>query len=107
MSPQKYRHIPVEVEAMTLTKENAEELANWCGGKIVEEQNPADPDDVYVGINFPTYDGNKRLSQGEVLVRNKNGHFSKQNAGFFANMFEEVKPAPPLPHAHVTGARRI
>jgi hypothetical protein len=104
---QKYRHIPVEVEAIQLTKENAEEVAAWCGGHIIEEVNPADHEDVYVGINFPTLDGNKRISEGQMLVRSSAGHFMVHNAGFFETMFKPIDPVQPLPHSHIPGARQI
>jgi hypothetical protein len=86
----KYVHVPVEVEAVMLTKDNAEEVAQWCGGRIVEEVNPLDRDDVYVGINFPTYDGNKRLSQGMVLVRNSRGGFQALSKIQFEKMYGEL-----------------
>lgn len=104
---QEYEHIPVHVEAIELNDENAEQVAEWCGGRVVREETL--DGDMSLAVNFPTIDGNKRLSSGQVLVRSKTGQFMAHNKGFFETMFQpkkQVRP-PVLPHAHIPGARRI
>lgn len=91
---QRYRHVTVEVEAMQLTKENAEEVAAWCGGVVKEETNPADHTDVYVAVDYPTMDGIKRLSEGMYLAKAEGGSFVKHSPGFFTTMFNPVEETP-------------
>lgn len=102
---QKYRHIPVDVDAVQLTQENAEQVAAWCSGRVVEEYDLND--EKHVAINFPTLDGIKHVSEGQMLVKSSAGHFMVHNAGFFETMFKPVEPVKPLPHSHIPGARRI
>lgn len=103
---QQYRHIPVDVEAIQLTKENAEEVAAWCSGRVLEEYDLNE--EKTVAVHFPTlYDGVKRVAEGQMLVKSKAGQFMVHNAGFFETMFKPVEPVKPLPHSHIPGARRI
>lgn len=104
---QKYRHIPVDVEAIKLTSENAEEVANWCGGRITHETDPFDENVKTVVIYFPTLDGNKRVAEGQYLGRSSAGNFMVYNAGFFETMFKALPEVKPLPHSHIPGARQI
>jgi hypothetical protein len=106
---QNYRHIPVDVEAMQLTKENAEEVAAWCGGVVKKEINPNDPEDTYVCVDFPTMDGVKRVQENGYLMRSKAGHFTRHTQGFFEHMFKphDVPARPVLGHEHIPGARKI
>lgn len=87
---QTYQHITVQVEAMLLTKENAQEVADWCKGTIVTEYDAHDPTTEYVGINFPTPEGNKRVSEGQYLVKSPGGNFVRHSAGFFTTMFNPI-----------------
>lgn len=71
-----YEKDPEQLIAVQLTKENASDLAKWCGGRIVEESDALSPQKKYVGINVPIFDGPKRLSEGDYLARNRDGQFS-------------------------------
>jgi len=77
------------VDARQLTVDNVDILAQWCGGMKVEEKNPRDPSDVYVGLNVPTISGGLRVSQGDWLVKQENGVFVKYTAFDFNRQFEE------------------
>lgn len=63
-------------EARTLTERNAEELAEWCGGKAVIERDALDftPSP---GINVPVGKGLgvKRASLGDIIIRKDDGTF--------------------------------
>lgn len=86
----RYRLKTYEIEAEQLTKENAEELTKWCGGQIVEETNPLNKEEKFVGINVPTLQGNKRLSEGDYLVQRGNGAFVVLDRQYHENMYEKV-----------------
>lgn len=110
MTKQTYRHIPVDVEAMQLTRENAEEVAAWCGGVVKEEINPRDHEDISLCVDFPTMDGVKRVQEGGYLMRTAGGHFTRHTKGFFEHMFKPIEGEPQRPilgHEHIPGARRI
>lgn len=67
----KYRHgrLGTIVEAERLTMDNAEELAAMVpGAQIVQEIDPINGEHM-PGLNIPTPEGMKRLSQGQYLVR--------------------------------------
>lgn len=105
---QQYRHIPVDVEAIKLTKENAEEVAAWCHGEVLEEIDLHDEKHVAV-VFMSLHEGRKRVAEGQMLVKSSAGQFLIHNAGFFETMFK-AKPEETqfqLPHSHIPGARKI
>lgn len=102
---QKYNHIPVSVEAVLLTKENATEVADWCGGHVVDETDLSG--DPYVAIFYPTMDGNKRVGEGQYIARSAGGNYLTYSKGFFDAMFNVAPKPPHLPHSHIPGARSI
>lgn len=67
--------IPPLVEAQQLDRDNAEELAEWCGGVLVEEIDPFDSDIRMPGINVPTPDGNVRASYTDYILQFDLGYF--------------------------------
>ena len=67
---EQYRTRGVTVEAVQLTAENVQEVADWCGGFIVKEQDSVDRTKFYAGINVPLPHGRERLSEGQFLVKN-------------------------------------
>lgn len=85
----KYRRITSVLEAAEVLPETAEVVAHWCGGRVVEETNPTDRSDVYVGINVPTMRGVVRASQGDVIVRDNDG-FRVEKAHAFHQMYREI-----------------
>lgn len=84
----KYRKKAVEVEAIQLGKDNAEEVAQWCGGLIVEEIDPEDDDKRYVAINIPTLEGTMRASEGDYVIKGVRGEFYPCKAEIFAATYE-------------------
>lgn len=85
-----YRSKPVIIEANLLTKENAEAIAVWCGGRLVEEANAENPLDKYVGINVPTLNGPARASEGDYVVKGELGDFWPCKPNQFASKYEKV-----------------
>ncbi len=80
----------IEVEAAQITSDNVKDLTAFCGGLIVEELNPFDTHQTFVGINVPTPDGRRRASEGDYVVRNHNGEFRVFKHGAFLSMYEPV-----------------
>jgi hypothetical protein len=62
-------------EAKTLTADNAEELAAWCGGKAVVEHDALNHEQSSPGINVPVGDDVKRASMGDMIIRQNDGTF--------------------------------
>jgi hypothetical protein len=55
-------------EARQVSKESAKDIAEWCGGVLVEEIDPFDPSIKTPGVNVPTLRGPKRASQGDYVI---------------------------------------
>lgn len=85
-----WRKQPVEIEANCLTKDNAEAVALWCGGQLVEEINPEDSADRYVGINIPTLEGVMRASEGDYIIKGVQGEFYPCKPSIFTSTYEKV-----------------
>jgi hypothetical protein len=62
-------------EARVLTRANAEELTQWCGGLPVVEHDALDHEKTFPAINVPYGDGAKRASLGDTIVRMHDGSF--------------------------------
>lgn len=83
-----YRKKPVEVQAIQLTPSNAEEVASWCGGSVVEEIDPINPDKRYVGVNIPTLEGVMRASEDDYVIKGVKGEFYPCKPDVFAATYE-------------------
>lgn len=67
-------------DVRTVTAANAAELAEWCGGRLVEEKNDQDPSKTQPGINVPIDLINglvTRACVGDVIIEH-NGTFKVQ-----------------------------
>ena len=78
------------VEAVQLTKHNVKEVAEWCVGREVEEIDALDPEKRWVGINVITWEGLKRLSEGDFLVLDAMGDFHIRWPEQFEITFEKI-----------------
>lgn len=77
------------VEAVLLTRDNIEDVARWCSGQQVQEIEPefgdfADAPKTLVGLNVPTPDGNKRVSEGQYVVHSGGDYFAAKYGSFHA-----------------------
>ena len=88
--PQRYRLIPVSVEAIQLSVETAERAAVWTGGRIVEEIDPINSTKRFVALNIPTLEGVQRASDGDYVVRSLGGEFSVMRAREFERKYELI-----------------
>ena len=102
--PMKFRKKPVEIEAMQLTRDNAQEVARWCGGRVVELVKPSDPTDVYIALSIPTLEGAMRAETfhqstwngreytgGDWIIRGVQGEFYQCKPDIFEATYEPTK----------------
>ena len=91
--PVKYRKKPVVIEAWRVTPENVHQVANWCGGLVVEDAKPGDPSDVYVALKIPTLEGvmtAETYHGGDWVIRGVRGEFYPCKPDIFEATYEEV-----------------
>jgi hypothetical protein len=62
-------------EAKTLTEDNAQEVAQWCGGRAVIQHDALDHDVTTPGVNVPVGDSVQRAQVGDMVIRNDDGSF--------------------------------
>lgn len=95
----RYRKKPVEIEAMPLTRENVDQVAQWCGGRVVHEESPRDRTDVYVALDIPTLEGTMRAQavdlsgrhpHGDVVIRGVQGEFYPCKPDIFAATYDQI-----------------
>lgn len=81
------------VEAMQLTSDNVEEVANWTKGQLVAEIDPVSGK-IYAGLNVREYDSPEasvnRVSEGDYVVL-LHGVFMPYKPVRFAYTFEQVQ----------------
>ena len=63
-------------ESYIITYTNAEEVADWCGGRSVVQHDALDHEATITGVNVPTRDNVQRASVGDMVIRNHDGSFS-------------------------------
>ena len=97
--PTRYRKKPVTIEAVALTPENVHAVANWCGGRVIEQGKPSDPSDVYLGLDIPTLEGTMRgetrdtsgrYPHGDWIIKGVKGEFYPCKPDIFAATYEAV-----------------
>lgn len=85
-----YRLIPVDVEAIHLTRDTVREAALWCGGVEVEEIDPTDSSRRFPALNVPTRDGVCRCSEYGYVVKNSTGDFEVWSQRKFERTYERI-----------------
>lgn len=89
-----------EVSHVQLTKENAQAVADWTQGYLVEERDSL-TGEPFVGLNMPTGNGNTvRVSEGMHITQHFLTKFEWTQASFdrlFAPIHEEVPMDDELP----------
>jgi hypothetical protein len=83
---EKYTSKVRTIDALQLTPENADSIAEWCGGGIVVEKGLNGKD--LVGVNIPTLQGVTRASEGDYVIRNASGTFQTMSRFAFESEFE-------------------
>ena len=81
----------VEIEAVQLTADNADEVSKWSGNSpIVVEHDALDHSKTQPGLNVGTFDGNRRASVGDFIVKDLLGEFHVRQQGDFLSKYEPV-----------------
>jgi hypothetical protein len=62
-------------EGRMLTAYNADYIAEWCGGKVVQQHDALDHGVITEGVNVPTPVGVKRAQRGDMVIRQHDGSF--------------------------------
>lgn len=77
---ERYRKKPVEIEAMRLTKANAEQVAEWSGATL-----------FYDGrFVISTLEGDMRADVGDWIIRGVKGEFYPCKPDIFAATYDKV-----------------
>lgn len=84
--PHRYAKRPVVIEAWQLTKVNAEDVANWCGGRVGQDRDRGQFDPPHVDI--PTLEGLTRASSGDFVIRGVKGEFYACKPDIFRLTYE-------------------
>lgn len=96
---QKKGETHIRVEAVRLNEDNAEAVARWCGGELVEEIDPMHGDETQPGINVFTSKNVERASLHNYVVRIGRNFYVLSNR-YFESLYEPVnRPSPPLESA--------
>ena len=81
-----YRTRHVIVEAIQLTRENAEKVTTWCGGRLYDDKKGL------LGIYIFNQPNVVRVNEGEFLVRSSHGEFVAYTKEHFEAIF--TRPIP-------------
>jgi hypothetical protein len=84
-----YKRRPNPVQAVSITKDNVEEVAIWCGGEPVTEIDALHKTVTYVGINVPTVNGVERASETDFIFKNPRGEICVERYSRFLHEYEE------------------
>ena len=85
----KYRKKPVVIEARLFTALSAAEVAEWCYGDLVNDDE-ADQDDVPLYIAIDTLEGVMQASLGDYIIKGVNGEFYPCKPDIFAKTYEKA-----------------
>ncbi len=88
--PKHYRLKPSVVEAEKLTKDNADALAEWCGGSVGWKDDMINPSVSYPTITLAGVHGLTMILEGYYLVKLENGKFDRRTQREFEHMYEPV-----------------
>lgn len=107
METKKFTRKPFHVEAVRVTAEDMKEIADWCGGKVVDRPNPRDKsqDQYYIKVDVerPQTEKQTMAFVGNWILKMGRGFKVYTDAGL-RKTFEEVDPlileknAPTMPN---------
>jgi hypothetical protein len=76
----RFRKKPVEVEARRLVPENADDLAQWCGGRVWRRR----------GVTITTMEGSMLARWGDWIIQGVAGEFYPCAPAIFEATYEEA-----------------
>lgn len=93
------------VEAVRITSENFEEIADWCQGDILTQEKPGAPDDpgkryIRIRVHNPMNARQTKAFVGDWILYTDKGYKIFTNNAFRVQFDElsEVKANPPYPY---------
>lgn len=63
-----YELRPNPVQAVIVTRENVKDVAEWCGGNVIDTAG-------YTYLDVPSIEGFRRIPMGDVVIYNEDGKF--------------------------------
>lgn len=88
--PSKYELIVYTIDAIQVTPDSVSRAVLWCGGMQVEEVDPNDKSIKFVGVNVPTFEGMKRASEGDYILKTVQGSFNVMKRAEFERTYRKV-----------------
>ena len=83
----KWRKKPAIIDAVMITHDNVQQVADWCNGTAVVEHDGVRVKDVAVLI--PTLEGVMRGDEGDFIIRGVQGEFYPCKASIFLETYEK------------------
>lgn len=87
--PQTFRKKPVEIDAILLTRDNAFDVADWCGGRSV--WGPHVNGEPTAAVLIDTPEGTMTASEGDYVIRGVRGEFYPCKPDIFDATYERVQ----------------
>lgn len=91
----RFRKVPVEVQAVQITPENAAEVWEWAGSAVAAGQARDVIINVDDGLTIRTLEGDLRAPFGYWVVRGVRGEFHPVRPDIFAETYEPADAARP------------
>ena len=85
-----YRKKPVVVEARKLTKENVNEIAEWCGGDATSENVLNGVGRNGLAMVIYTLEGTMIAREGDYIIKGVAGEFYPCRSDIFQNTYEDI-----------------
>ena len=88
LQPKTFKKRPVVIEAAQFTSTAVgEDIANWCGGRLVKNVWESGSDIVYE-ILIPTLEGNMIASMNDWVIRGNKGEFYPCKPDIFLQTYD-------------------
>ena len=77
------------VEAIKMTRKNAERVAEWCGGELVYEDGKEPSDDTFLGVKIIDKHYNAVAREGDYIVKDPVGFWASDHS-YFTHTFRRL-----------------
>lgn len=88
LQPKTFKKRPVVIVAVQFTDPSVgEDIANWCGGRLVKNA-PGPGSDIVYEILIPTLEGNMIASMNDWVIRGNKGEFYTCKPDIFLQTYD-------------------
>lgn len=103
VSTEQYIRKPLYVDAIRVTSSNFDEVADWCQGRVLEEDEPGKGSKKFIRVRVhnPINPKQTKAFVGDWLLYTEKGYKIYTNTAFKAS-FDEVDDEDPDPHGGQT-----